>query len=372
MQKDSWGARLYACALGGLVFLLAAGACTPDKIMRGLNVVRGSGGVPADANSVLGSGGSLSTGGVGGGTGGIVSAGGYTYTPPTVGTGGTTTVVTWTTPVGGNKDASVAPQCNAAAAPTTGTQHQVLMVVKSIASPGVTPALLKTHLQARGFKVDYAFIYTSSTKTDAGSIPNLWFFDDAKTQFVDVTQYGLAVITKDGYKSGANLDTVPVLCGNNQTSDTALAMASSDGSTSSTKSAFTMLDGKHPIAANQVGDIAGTVLLETGASASMKIMLAAVPATAHVVAVDWGVAAPGTGAAALFAYDVGDILANGAAAKARRVGFFLDDSTSWGLVTAGSITWEFFDASVDWLLGLTPCSGSGTDVSTKDASASID
>jgi hypothetical protein len=65
-------------------------------------------------------------------------------------------------------------------------------------------------------------------------------------------------------------------------------------------------------------------------------------------------------------------LANGAAAKARRVGFFLDDSTSWGLVQAGSITWEFFDASVDWLLGLAPCSGSGTGTTAKDAGAAVD
>jgi hypothetical protein len=246
------------------------------------------------------------------------------------------------------------------------------MVVKSISTPGATPALLKLHLEARGFKVDYAFIYTSSTKTDAGSIPNLWFFDDLKTRQVDVSQYGLAIITKDGYKSGANLDNIPVLCGNNQTSDPALAMATSDGSTSSTKSAFTMIDAKHPIAANHPGDLAGTIVLETGPSPAMKVMLATVPATAHVVAVDWNTTAPATSAAALFAYDVGDILANGAAAKARRVGFFLDDSASWGLVQAGSITWEFFDASVDWLLGLVPCSGSGSGASEKDASAASD
>ena len=187
-----------------------------------------------------------------------------------------------------------------------------------------------------------------------------------------MSRYGLAILTKDGYKSGANLDSIPVLCGNNQTADSALAMATSDGSSSSTKSAFTLIDPKHPVAANHTGDLAGTIVLETGPSPNMKVVLATVPATAHIVGVDWGKSAPGTSAAALFAYDVGDILASGASAKARRVGFFLDDSTSWGLVTAGSMAWEFFDASVDWLIGLTPCSGSGAGAVVKDASVASD
>jgi len=270
--------------------------------------------------------------------------------------GGTTTTVTWTTlPV--KQDAAAPAQvCIPATPPSTGPQHQVIMVVKSIGTPGTTPTLLKAHLVARGFKVDYAFIYTSSTKTDAGSIPNLWFFDDAKTQVVDFSQYGLAVVTKDGYKSGANLDNIPVLCGNNQTSDSALAMATTDGTTSATKGAFTLVDPKHPIAAMQTGDSLGTVLLETGDSPVLKVLLAVVPATAHVVGVDWQTTLPKTSAAALFAYDVGDALVIGTA-KARRVGFFLDDATSWSAVAAGSMTWQFFDASVDWLVGLVPCSG---------------
>jgi hypothetical protein len=362
-----WGLPI---VFGAIALSLGTGACGPDKILRGTSAA--SGGVAASTGGIAtggqGSGG-ISTGGAGGGmAGGTVSTGGYTYIPQTTVASGGTTTVTWST-LPGNKDAAVASVCFPAPVPATGPQHQILMVVKSIATPGLTPALLKPHLEARGFKVDYAFIYTSSTKTDAGSIPNLWFFDDAKTKQVDVNQYGLAVITKDGYKSGANLDNIPVLCGNNQTADSALAMATSDGSSSSTKSAFTIIDAKHPIAANHPGDLAGTIVLETGSSPSMKVMLATVPATAHVVAVDWNTPAPGTSAAALFAYNVGDILANGAAAKARRVGFFLDDSTSWGLVTAGSIAWEFFDASVDWLLGLAPCSGSGAGASAKDASA---
>jgi hypothetical protein len=289
-------------------------ACGPDKILRGQSTASGGGSAADVAGAVGGSGGipvgsgGAATGGIGGGgAGGGVSTGGSTYVPPTTIASGGTTSVTWTTPVV-VKDASVDVHCNPAVAPVSGAQHQILMVVKSISSPGITPALLKPHLVARGFKVDYAFIYTSSTKTDAGSIPNLWFFDDAKTQVVDVSLYGLAVITKDGYKSGANLDNIPVLCGNNQTSDSALAMATSDGSSSSTKSAFTLIDPKHPIAAEQTGDIAGTVLLETGSSASMKILLATVPTTAHVVGVDWGTTAPGTSAAALFAYDVGGYL----------------------------------------------------------------
>jgi hypothetical protein len=351
-------------------------ACAPDKVMRG-NASTGSGGVTSSSGGTTGV--SSSNGGAGGATsghggitaaGGAVSSGGVTYVPPTsVGSGGAV-AVTWTTPTG-NKDAAVVPVCKAAAAPTSGPQHQILMVVKSISSPGTIPPLLKTHLQARGFQVDYAFIYTSTYKTDAGSFTNLWFFDDAKTKIVDISQYGLAVISKDGYKSGANLDTIPVLCGNYATADAALAMATDAGSTSSTKSAFTLLDPKHPIAAQKTGDLAGTVLLETGAT-NLKLMVATVPATAHIVGVDWGIAAPGTSAAALFAYDVGDTLANGSAAKARRVGFFLDDSTSWGMVTAGSVTWEFFDASVDWLLGQTPCSGEDTNAGTRDASVAVD
>ena len=363
--------------LGALALASATIACGPDKILRGTSAASGGATAPDAASSAGGSGsggrwsGGFSAGGAGSGAGGAVSTGGYTYVPPTTTASGGSTTVTWTTLPSG-KDAAVAAVCYPATAPVTGSQHQILMVVKSIASPGTTPALLKPHLEARGFKVDYAFIYTSSIKTDAGSISNLWFFDDAKTQTVDMSRYGLAIITKDGYKSGANLDNIPVLCGNNQTADSALAMATSDGSTSSTKSAFTIIDAKHPIAANHPGDLAGTIVLQTGSSPEMKVMLATVPATAHVVAVDWGTAAPGTSSAALFAYEVGDILASGAAAKARRVGFFLDDSTSWGLVTAGSIVWEFFDASVDWLLGLTPCSGSGTGASAKDASAAAD
>ena len=364
--------------VGAIAPMVGALACGPDKILRGTSTASGGQGTVDVAASVGGSGsgglgsGGVSTGGAGGvGAGGAVSTGGYTYISPTTIASGGSTTVTWTT-LPSNKDAAVVSVCSPATAPSTGPKHQILMVVKSIATPGLTPALLKPHLEARGFKVDYAFIYTSSTKTDAGSIPNLWFFDDAKTQTVDVSRYGLAVMTKDGYKSGANLDNIPVLCGNNQTADSALAMATSDGSTSSTKSAFTIIDAKHPIAANHPGDLAGTIVLETGPSPNMKVMLATVPATAHVVGVDWGTAAPGTSSAALFAYDVGDILANGTAAKARRVGFFLDDSTSWGLVTAGSIAWEFFDASVDWLLGLAPCSGSGAGASAKDASAAVD
>ncbi len=356
-------------------------ACGPEKVMRGPQTPGGGGahaglgGAASGAGGALaGSGGTASgNGGAGGAghggssvTGGAVSSGGDTYVPPTsVGSGGTT-AVTWSTPTI-DKDASVVPVCRPAPAPTAGRPHKILMVVKSIASPSTIPPLLKSHLAARGFQVDYAFIYTSSYKTDAGSVSNLWFFDDAKTQIVDVSQYGLAVITKDGYKSGANLDTIPVLCGNNQTADSALAMASSDGSSSSTKSAFTLIDPTHPIAAQKTGDKAGTIVLETGSSADMKIVLATVPSTAHVVGVDFGTPAPGTSAAAFFAYDAGDVLANGSAAKARRVGFFLDDSTSWGLVAAGSITWEFFDASVDWLLGLPPCSGADSGTAVDDA-----
>jgi len=330
-----------------------------------------SGGTPGSGGN-KGSGGVTPTTSAGSGGNGGPGTGGYTYVPPSSGGAGGTSTVTWTTLPVGNKDAAPLEVCNPAAAPSSGRGHQVLMVVKSIASPGIMPALHKTHLEARGFKVDYAFIYTSSFKTDAGSFSNLWFFDDAKTQMVDVSQYGLAVISKDGYKSGANLEAIPVLCGNNQTADTYLAMATSDGSSSPTKGAFTLLDAKHPIAAKQTGDIAGTVLLETGPSPVQKPYLATVPASAHIVGVDWGTTAPGTSSAALFAYEVGDLLADGTAAKARRVGFFLDDSTSWGAVVAGSLTWQFFDASVDWLLGLTPCGGSGSTATAADASMAID
>jgi hypothetical protein len=360
-----------------LALVLALGACAPDPVMRG------QGGVTTGGTSGLGQGGATGAGGAGGGAGGTRAgtslggsgSGGYSYVPPSSSGAGGSQPVTWTTPTLGNKDASPAEVCNPAAVPGSGPQHQVIMVVKSIASPGTIPPLLKTHLETRGFKVDYAFIYTSSVKTDAGSVANLWFFDDARTKMVDFGLYGLAVVTKDGYKSGVNLDNIPVLCGNNQTADTALAMASSDGVESETRSAFTIIDPKHPVAALQAGDIAGTVLLETGSSASIKVMLATVPSSAHVVGIDWGTAAPGTSAAALFAYDVGDSLVTGKA-KARRVGFFLDDSTSWGKVAAGSVTWQFFDASVDWLLGLTPCSGGATGSSTvsppADASVSSD
>jgi hypothetical protein len=355
-----WTSDVLLLSRGSLALLLALTACSPDKVIRGTGQASFAGAVGSGGATGLGSGGhGAGSGGVGGAAGSNASSGsgGFTYVPPNSGgAGGTTTTVTWTTPPV-NKDAgATAEVCKPATPPGTGPGHQVIMVVKSIASPGTTPTLLKTHLEARGFKVDYAFIYTSSTKTDAGSIPNLWFFDDAKTKVVDFSQYGLAVVTKDGYKSGANLDNIPVLCGNNQTSDSALAMATTDGNTSSTKGAFTLIDPKHPIAAMQTGDSLGTVLLETGSSPVLKVMLAVVPATAHVVGVDWGTAAPGTSAAALFAYDVGDALVAGTA-KARRVGFFLDDSTSWSAVVAGSMTWQFFDAAVDWLVGLTPCSG---------------
>jgi hypothetical protein len=346
-------------------------ACSPDKVMRGKSQATLGGAITS--GGTLGSGG---RGGSSGGVGGTVSvgggSGGFTYVPPSSGgAGGTTTTVTWTTlPV--KQDAAAPAQvCIPATPPSTGPQHQVIMVVKSIGTPGTTPTLLKAHLVARGFKVDYAFIYTSSTKTDAGSIPNLWFFDDAKTQVVDFSQYGLAVVTKDGYKSGANLDNIPVLCGNNQTSDSALAMATTDGTTSATKGAFTLVDPKHPIAAMQTGDSLGTVLLETGDSPVLKVLLAVVPATAHVVGVDWQTTLPKTSAAALFAYDVGDALVIGTA-KARRVGFFLDDATSWSAVAAGSMTWQFFDASVDWLVGLVPCSGGSTTNPSPDASVAGD
>jgi hypothetical protein len=351
--------------------------CAPDKVARGTLAgqstggTTGSGGTDSNSSTASSGSGGLAGSGGKGASGGAMSNGGYTYVPASsVGTGGTSTV-SWTTPAV-SRDAAVVPVCAPATAPISGRQHQVLMVVKSIASPGTIPPLLKAHLQARGFQVDYAFIYTSTYKTDAGSFTNLWFFDDARTKIVDVSQYGLAVVTKDGYKSGANLETIPVLCGNNQTADTALAMASADGVSSATESAFTLLDTKHPIAAQKTGDKVGTVLLQTGSSANMKVMLATVPATAHVVGVDWGAASPGTSSAALFAYEVGDTLANGNAAKARRVGFFLDDSSTWALVTPGSIGWEFFDASVDWLLGLEPCSGESTGGTTRDASVSDD
>ena len=365
-----WRSDVALLCKGGLALLLALAACSPDKVMRGKNQIALGGETASGSGGNLGLGGSAGApSGGAAGSNASSGSGGYTYVPPSSGgAGGATATVTWTTlPV--KLDASAPAQvCNPATPPSSGPQHQAIMAVKSIASPGTTPMLLKSHLEARGFKVDYAFIYTSSTKTDAGSLPNLWFFDDAKTKVVDFSQYGLAVVTKDGYKSGANLDNIPVLCGNNQTSDSALAMATTDGTTSSTKGAFTLVDTQHPIAAMQTGDIAGTVLLETGSSPVLKVMLAVVPATAHVVGVDWGTTLPKTSAAALFAYDVGDALVTGTA-KARRVGFFLDDATSWSSVAAGSMTWQFFDASVDWLVGLTPCSGGSTTNPTSDASA---
>ena len=98
-----------------------------------------------------------------------------------------------------------------------------------------------------------------------------------------------------------------------------------------------IVDASHAMAAG----LSGAVTVYTGKE---NATWGAVTAAADVVASVVGDSSKAT----LFGYDTSDVMANGYAAPARRVGVFLDANSAEVLTTDGT---SLIDAALSWALG---------------------